>query len=104
MPIKIYYYTEDKDGYCTPDAVYESTPQNEDALFLWQHINNARKEAGVPRERFFIIKSSYSPRKKATWINPDWPLVPFPKLKKTRMAFGRYVIEKAPEPVDPDYE
>ena len=104
MPVKVYYYTEEKDGFCTPEAVYESPPEDEDGLFLWQHINKARKQAGVPRERFFIINTSCSPRKKSTWINPDWPVVPFPKLKKARLAFGRYVIEKAPEPVDPDYD
>ena len=104
MPVKVYYYTEDKDGYCTPNAVYESTPDDEDGLYLWQHINKARKQAGVLRERFFIINTSCSPRKKSTWICPDWPVIPFPKLKKTKLAFGRYVIEKPPEPVDPDYE
>jgi hypothetical protein len=101
MPVKVFYYTKDKEGFALPDETYESI---EEDLFLWQHINNARKQAGVPRERFFIINTSCSPRKKSTWVNPDWPLVPFPSLKKTRLAFGRYVIEKAPEPVDPDYD
>ena len=104
MPVKVYYYTKDKDGYTLDTKVYESTPEDEDKLFLWQHINNARKQSGAPRDRFFIINTSCSPRKKPTWINPDWPVIPFPKLKKTKLAFGRYVIEKPPEPVDPDYD
>lgn len=101
MPVKVYYFVKDKEGYSSEDKTYYSEEEN---LYLWQHINRARKEAGVSRENFFIINTSCSPRKKSTWICPDWPVTPFPKLKKTKLAFGRYVIEKPPEPVDLDIE
>jgi hypothetical protein len=101
MPVKVYYYVKDREGFALPDQTYES---DEEGLYLWQHINSARKAAGVPRERFVLITTSCIQRKKSNWVNPDWPVVPFPKLKKAKLAFGRYVIEKAPDPVDPDHE
>ena len=103
MPVKVYYYIKDKEGFALEDRIYESIT-GEDDLFLWQHINNARKEAKVTRERFCLIKTSCSPDKRPTWINPNWPVVPFPKLKRARLAFGRYVVDKPPKPVDPEYD
>ncbi len=101
MPVKVNYYVKDKEGFALEDKTYYSEEEN---LYLWQHIYRARKEAGVSRDNFFIINTSCSPHKKPTWINPDWPVIPFPKLKKTRLAFGRYVIEKPPKPVELDTE
>lgn len=101
MPVKVFYYIKDRDGFASEDKTYES---EEDGLYLWQHINNARKQAGVTRENFVLITTSCIQRKKAKWVDPSWPVVPFPKLKKAKLAFGRYVIEKTPDPVDPDHE
>lgn len=101
MPVKVFYYVKDREGFALSDQVYES---EEEGLYLWQHINNARKQAGVSRENFVLINTSCIQRKKVTWVDPSWPVVPFPKLKKTKLAFGRYVIEKPPEPVDPDFD
>ena len=89
--VKVSYYTTDKDGYVVLGS-YESRERD---LFLWQHINAARKQAGVPRERFKILSTSVAPEKKPEWIDPNWPVVLFPK-KKSKLAFGRYVYEAPP--------
>ena len=90
--VKISYYYHDKDGYVI-GGQYESIDRD---MVLYEHINAARKQAGVSRDNFFIISSSCAPTKTPDWVNPNWPVIPFPK-KRSKLAFGRYVYE--PEPV-----
>lgn len=92
--VKVFYYIKDKDGYAV-DGVYESHEE----LYLWQHIRNARIQSGAKREDFVLVNTSCIPRKKATWVNPDWPIYLVPR-KKSKLAFGRYVYEEKPKVVD----
>jgi hypothetical protein len=89
--VKVSYYTIDKDGYVELGC-YESRERD---LFLWQHINAARKQSGASREKFKVLLTSVAPEKKPEWIDPNWPVVLFPK-KKSKLAFGRYVYEAPP--------
>ena len=89
--VKVSYYTTDRDGYVVVGE-YESRERD---LFLWQHINAARKQSGASRENFKVLSTCVSQEKKPAWIDPNWPVILFPK-KKSKLAFGRYVYEAPP--------
>lgn len=89
--VKVSYYTIDRDGYAVL-GTYESRERD---LFLWQHIERARKESGASRDKFKLLTTSVSQEKTPSWIDPNWPVILFPK-KKSKLAFGRYVYEAPP--------
>ena len=89
--VKVSYYTTDRDGYVVVGE-YENRERD---LFLWQHINAARKQSGASRENFKVLSTCVSQEKKPAWIDPNWPVILFPK-KKSKLAFGRYVYEAPP--------